>query len=84
MRNRREFVYGSTDATLGAPLAAQAQQASGYKPEFQMSVNVSDHTTWGKAAIRLADAIRFRTGGRIRIKGCRVGCFWYHTRDREF
>ena len=33
--------------------AAQAQQASGYKPEFQMSVNVSDPTSWGKAAVML-------------------------------
>jgi hypothetical protein len=53
MLNRREFAYGSTDATLGAPLAAQAQQASGYKPELQMSVNVSNPTSWGKPAVRL-------------------------------
>ena len=37
------------------PLAAQ------YKPEFKMSVVVNKETSWGRAAIRFADAIKFRT-----------------------
>ncbi len=45
-----------------APLAAQ------YKAEFKMSVVVSEETSWGRAAIRFADAIRHRTHGRIQIK----------------
>jgi TRAP-type transport system periplasmic protein len=45
-----------------APLAAQ------YKPEFKMSIIPNRETSWGRAAIRFADAIKFRTNGRIQIK----------------
>jgi TRAP-type transport system periplasmic protein len=45
-----------------APLAAQ------YKPEFKMSIIPNRETSWGRAAIRFADAVKFRTNGRIQIK----------------
>src|SRR5262249_41782213 len=51
-----------------APLAAQGQQVGGYKPEFKMSVDVNEETSWGRAAIRFADALRFRTAGRIQVR----------------
>jgi TRAP-type transport system periplasmic protein len=48
-------------AVFPAPLAAQ------YKSEFKLSVVVSQETSWGRAAIRFADAIKYRTQGRIKI-----------------
>ena len=65
--NRRGFLYGSA-SLLATARPTAAQQTSGYKAEFQMSVNVSDETSWGRAAIRFADAVRYRSGGRIQIK----------------
>jgi TRAP-type transport system periplasmic protein len=38
-----------------------------YKPEFKLSLNVNAETSWGRAAQRFADTVRYRTGGRIRI-----------------
>ena len=47
---------------LGAPSAAE------YKPEFKLSVVITNETAWGRAAIRFADILRYRTQGRINIK----------------
>jgi tripartite ATP-independent transporter DctP family solute receptor len=49
-------------ALFPAPLAAE------YKSEFKMSIVVNDETSWGKAARRFADIVKFRTLGRIQIK----------------
>jgi TRAP-type transport system periplasmic protein len=45
-----------------------AELAAQYKPEFKMSVLVNKETSWGRAALRFADGIKFRTNGRIQIK----------------
>jgi TRAP-type transport system periplasmic protein len=45
-----------------------AKLAAQYKPEFKMSVLVNKETSWGRAALRFADGIKFRTNGRIQIK----------------
>ena len=38
-------------------------------PEFKMSiVGPNEETPWGRAATRFADAIKYRTQGRIQIK----------------
>ena len=42
--------------------------AAEYKSEFKMSIVVSNETAWGRAAGRFADAVKFRTHGRIQIK----------------
>jgi tripartite ATP-independent transporter DctP family solute receptor len=42
--------------------------AAQYKPEFKMSVVPNKETSWGRAAVRFADAVKFRTKGRILIK----------------
>ena len=60
--DRRTFLGTLAGGLLAAPLAAEAQ--SGYKSEFKMSVVVNEDTAWGRAAIRFADALRSRTGGR--------------------
>src|SRR5262245_23145733 len=45
-----------------------ASVAAQYKPEFKMSVVVNSGTSWGRAALRFADGIKFRTNERIQIK----------------
>jgi len=42
--------------------------AADYKPEFTMAIVPNQDTTWGRAAIRFADAVKFRTRGRINIR----------------
>jgi tripartite ATP-independent transporter DctP family solute receptor len=42
--------------------------AAQYKQEFKMSVIPNRETSWGRAAIRFADGVKFRTNGRIQIK----------------
>ena len=42
--------------------------AAQYKQEFNMSVIPNRETSWGRAAIRFADGVKFRTNGRIQIK----------------
>jgi tripartite ATP-independent transporter DctP family solute receptor len=81
---RRTFMAVIAGGLLAAPLAAEAQQASSYKPEFQMSVNVSEETSWGKAAIRFADLLRYRTGGRILIKNHFDGRLFAGRQTTEF
>lgn len=39
-----------------------------YKSEFAMSIVVNEEAPWGRAAARFAEAVRYRTQGRIQIK----------------
>ena len=39
--------------------------AADYKPEFKMSLVVNQENSWGQAAKRFVDAVRYRTQGRI-------------------
>ena len=59
---RREFI-----TLLGSAAAFRLPARADYKPEFKMSLVVSQETSWGRAAIRFADAVRYRTKGRIKI-----------------
>jgi tripartite ATP-independent transporter DctP family solute receptor len=62
---RRKFISllsGMAAAQL-APRAARAQQ-----PELKMSLVVQQDTAWGRAGQRFADAVKFRTQGRVQIK----------------
>lgn len=45
-----------------------AAAAADYKSEFAMSVVVSEQAPWGRAAARFAEAVRYRTQGRINIR----------------
>jgi tripartite ATP-independent transporter DctP family solute receptor len=61
-----------------APLAAE------YKSEFKMSIVVTAETAWGRAAIRFADAVRYRTQGRINIKAYFDGQLFADKQTTEF
>ena len=62
---RRRAVLSLVAGAAAWPLdAAHAQ----HKPEFKLSIVVSKETSWGRAAIRFADAVKYRTQGRIQIK----------------
>ena len=63
---RRKFIALGSAAVVW-PLS-HASLAADYKPEFKMSVIVTEDTAWGRAATRFADAVRLRTDGRIKIK----------------
>src|SRR6516164_553587 len=51
------FLLISALGTISTPLSAG--------PELKMSVVVNQETTWGLAAQRFADAIKYRTQGRV-------------------
>jgi tripartite ATP-independent transporter DctP family solute receptor len=61
-----------------APLSAD------YKPEFKMSLVVNEDTSWGRAANRFADAIRYRTQGRVQIKNYFSGRLFAGKQTTEF
>jgi tripartite ATP-independent transporter DctP family solute receptor len=58
--------------------------AADYKPEFKMSVVVNEETSWGRAANRFADAVRYRTQGRIQIKNYFGGRLFAGEQTTEF
>ena len=61
-----------------------ARLAAQYKPEFKMSVVPTKETSWGRAAIRIADAVKFRTNGRIQIKTYFEGQLYAGEQTTEF
>lgn len=63
---------------LTAPVAAD------YKNEFTMSVVPNEETPWGRAATRFADAVRYRTQGRINIKTYFDGRLFADRQTTEF
>jgi len=58
--------------------------AAQYKPEFKMSINPSEETSWGRAAVRFAAAIKYRTQGRIQITNYFDGRATGGEQTREF
>jgi len=58
--------------------------ASDYKPEFNLSVVVNEDNSWGRAANRFADAVKFRTRGRIKIKNHFDGRLYTGKQTTEF
>ena len=82
MVDRRVLVVALAGTLLAVPFTAEAQ--GGYKPEFKMSVVVNEETTWGRAAIRFADAVRYRTTGRIQVKNYFNGQLFADRQTTEF
>jgi len=58
--------------------------AADYKPEFKMSLVVNQDNSWGQAAERFADAVRYRTHGRIQIKNYFNGQLFAGKQTTEF
>jgi tripartite ATP-independent transporter DctP family solute receptor len=58
--------------------------AADYKPEFKMSIVVNRDNSWGRAAERFADGIRYRTRGRIQIKTYFNGELYAGRQTSEF
>jgi len=69
-------------AVAGLLLAAPADAQ--YKSEFKMSIVVNEETPWGRAATRLAGALRFRTQGRINVKNYFNGQLFADQQTTEF
>ena len=64
MRRRRfiSLLGGAAAAQVFAPRVARAQT------ELKMALVVNQDTAWGRAAQRFADAIKYRTQGRIQVR----------------
>ena len=58
--------------------------AADYKPEFKMSLVVNQDNSWGQAAKRFADAVRYRTQGRIQIRNYFDGQLFAGQQTTEF
>jgi TRAP-type C4-dicarboxylate transport system substrate-binding protein len=58
--------------------------AADYKPEFKMSLVVNQENSWGQAAKRFADAVRYRTQGRIHIRNYFDGQLFAGQQTTEF
>jgi len=63
---------------------AGAAVAAEYKSEFAMSIVVSEEAPWGRAAARFAEAVRYRTQGRINIKNHFDGKLFADQQTTEF
>jgi TRAP-type transport system periplasmic protein len=61
-----------------------AQVTADYKNEFTMSIVPNEETPWGRAATRFADAVRYRTQGRINIKNYFDGRLFADRQTTEF
>lgn len=58
--------------------------AANYKPEFTMSLVITQETSWGKAALRFADVVRHRSQGRIKITSHFDGQLFKGKQTTEF
>ena len=64
--------------TAARPAVAQ------YKPEFALSLVITQETAWGRAAVRFADVLRHRTQGRIKITNHFNGALFAGKQTTEF
>jgi TRAP-type transport system periplasmic protein len=69
---------------IAAATFCPARLAAQYKPEFKMSIVPTQDTSWGRAAIRFAEAIKYRTNGRIKINNYFEGKLYAGEQTTEF
>jgi tripartite ATP-independent transporter DctP family solute receptor len=65
-------------ALLAVPAAAE------YKTEFKASLVITEETTWGRAANRFAQGLKYHTQGRINIKNYFGGELFRGKQTTEF
>jgi len=80
MRRRRfiSLLGGAAAAQVFAPRVARAQT------ELKMALVVNQDTAWGRAAQRFADAIKYRTQGRIQVRNYFEGQLFSGQQLTEF
>jgi TRAP-type transport system periplasmic protein len=78
---RRKFIslLGGMAAAQAAPHVVRAQHAA-----LKMSLVVRHDTPWGRAAQRFADAVGYRTSGRVQIKNYFDGQLYAGQQLTEF
>jgi tripartite ATP-independent transporter DctP family solute receptor len=69
---------------IGAFVSNSTSLAADYKSEFKMSIVPNRENSWGQAAERFADAVRYRTQGRIQIKNYFNGQLFAGKQTTEF
>src|SRR5262245_32214578 len=69
---------------IGALVGNSTSLAADYKSEFKMSLVVNQENSWGQAAKRFADAVRYRTQGRIQIRNYFDGQLFAGQQTTEF
>ena len=81
MRRRRfiSLLGGTAVAQTFAPRIARAQTT-----ELKMALNVQQDTAWGRAAQRFADAVKYRTQGRVQIRNYFEGQLFAGRQMTEF
>lgn len=58
--------------------------AASYKPEYKLSLVVGPQTSWAQSAVKFADLVRERTGGKINIKCYFAGQLFAGMQTNEF
>jgi len=70
---------------LSLALAFSTQvTAATYKPEYKLSLVVGPQTSWAQSAVKFADLVRERTGGKINIKCYFAGQLFAGMQTNEF
>jgi TRAP-type C4-dicarboxylate transport system substrate-binding protein len=64
-------------------LSTQVSAAT-YKPEYKLSLVVGPQTSWAQSAVKFADLVRERTGGKINIKCYFAGQLFAGMQTNEF
>jgi len=58
--------------------------AANYKPEYKLSLVIGPQTAWGQSAVKFADLVKERTGGKIIIKPYFAGQLFAGMQTNEF
>jgi tripartite ATP-independent transporter DctP family solute receptor len=79
----RKWTILSVSFSLFLALSTPAGAAT-YKPEYKLSLVVGPQTSWAQSAVRFADMVRERTGGKINIKCYFAGQLFAGMQTNEF
>jgi tripartite ATP-independent transporter DctP family solute receptor len=79
----RKIMILSITLILAMYFSVQASAAT-YKPEYKLSLVVGPQTSWAQSAVKFADLVRERTGGKINIKCYFAGQLFAGMQTNEF